>query len=69
MNLNEFRAKVSGLLEKGYCVTWIDACGDDEPLLQALESKHSPEEFVEQFARKYDLTPYGPIHLRLNTAK
>lgn len=55
MSIDEYRTEVSRLLERDYCLTWADACGDDEPLMRARDDGESPEEFVAWLGRKYDL--------------
>lgn len=55
--LEQYRAVVSRLMQAKYGVTWADACGDLEPLEQALADRELPEDFVERYATKYDLDP------------
>lgn len=57
MTLDEFRYAVSRRMLTVYGIDWADACGDDEPLLRALDGDETPEEFVDWFGRKYDLDP------------
>lgn len=52
-----YRQDVSDEMLKVYGITWSDACGDLEPLLQARKDGKSPEDFVAWFGNKYDLTP------------
>lgn len=63
-DFDEYREAVSRYMEKFYCLTWDDACGEEEPIRRAMESKETPAEFAEWWALKYDLDrrtegPYG----------
>lgn len=57
MQLDEYRYQVSKRLLTTYGIDWTDACGDDEPLLQAIANGESAKDFVDWFGRKYDLDP------------
>ena len=55
--LDQFRDEVDRQLKRVYGITWQDACGDLEPLVDALAAGESAEDFVERWARKNDLDP------------
>ena len=63
-DFDEYRKAVSQYLQKYYCITWHDACGDESPIRGAIQAKETPTEFAEWWATKYDLiehteSPYG----------
>lgn len=63
-DFDKYRDAVSQYLEKYYCITWDDACGDEAPIICAIQRKDTPTEFAEWWATKYDLivnaeSPYG----------
>lgn len=66
MTLENFKAQVSSLLERDWCVTWADACGDDQPLITAQGAGFSPEQFVEWFSEKYDLVRFDDAWPKLS---
>ena len=55
MTLDDYRHAVSVQMLTVYGIDWSDACGEDEPLLSALNDGWLAEEFVDWFGRKYDL--------------
>tara|TARA_R110001606_G_scaffold349595_1_gene499563 strand:- start:594 stop:851 length:258 start_codon:yes stop_codon:yes gene_type:complete len=57
MRFDEYRYAVSKQMLTIYGIDWDDACGDDEPLLAALDEGAAPEDFVDWFGRKHDLDP------------
>jgi len=57
MTLDEFRSETTRCLQRHYYLTWVDACGEDEILVEALRDDWTPEQFVSWFASKYDLQP------------
>ena len=61
-NLTQFEAEVSEHMLRRYGITWADAAGDPEPLLDALADDESAEAFVSRWGEKYGL------HQRPNTA-
>lgn len=61
VELSRFREVVSRLMQREYGISWSDACGDDKPLLGAIDSGETPEDFVDRFAVKYDLTSLNEI--------
>ncbi len=67
-DFEKYRDTVSQYLEKYYCLTWHDACGDEAPIRTAIEVGETPTEFAEWWATKYDLIvhtegPYGLLRL------
>lgn len=64
MTLEDFRKAVSVRMLRVYALDWHDACGDGEPLLSAMESGGTPEEFVERWGAKFDLTSTDDVLLR-----
>ena len=61
MDYETFRAAVSARLLAEYCLTWDDAAGDPETLIAAMGAGWSPEQFVERYGMKYDLTPHHDL--------
>lgn len=57
MTLDDYRHAVSVQMLTVYNIDWNDACGEDRPLLSALEDGWSADEFVDWWGRKYDLDP------------
>jgi hypothetical protein len=55
--LASYEAQVSDEMRREYGLTWADACGDVEPLSQALADGLRPADFVRQFAERYELDP------------
>lgn len=58
-----FARSVDEELLKGYGISWKDASGDSDLLVQAFQGGETPEEFVQWFAQKYDLTPVDSLGL------
>ena len=54
-DFDKYRETVSQHLMKFYYISWDDACGDEEPIRHAIDSKQTPTEFAEWWALKYDL--------------
>lgn len=50
-----YEKRVSTLFKKQFSITWKDASGESELLLNALRDGVTAEEFVTQWAEKYDL--------------
>ncbi len=54
--LDNYRAQVlPAEMQRRYGLAWLDACGDDEPLVRARSAGRSPAEFVAWWGEKYDL--------------
>jgi hypothetical protein len=53
--LAAYEKRVSTLFKKQYSITWNDASGEPELLLNALRDGVTAEDFVTQWAEKYDL--------------
>jgi hypothetical protein len=53
----QYRADVDVLMQDGYGLSWQDACGDVDPLVNAMRAGQSPAEFVDWFGMRYDLIP------------
>lgn len=64
MEIKEYTEEVSKEMERVYGITWADACGDKEPLEQALQDGVIPELFVEWWGEKYDLTRKSELMLK-----
>ena len=64
MKLNEYRYAVSKQMLTIYGIDWDDACGEDGPLLSAIDDSWTAEEFVDWFGRKYDLDPLSIFGLK-----
>lgn len=56
-SFSEYEAAVSSAMQRTYGISWLDACGDVEPLQSALHDGLSPEEFVHWWGEHYDLSP------------
>lgn len=54
-----YKAEVDRVMQAKYGITWDDAAGDPEPIEDAMAGGESPEEFVDWWGEKYDLTPAG----------
>ncbi len=61
MTLDEFRYDVSKQMLTVYGIDWDDTCGDEAPLISAIEDGWSAEEFIDWFGRKYDLDPLSAV--------
>ena len=57
MQLKKFKSSVSMLMKKEYGLDWDDACGELEPLENAIDGGETPRQFVDWWATKYDMTP------------
>lgn len=55
--ISDYEATVSAAMQRTYGISWRDACGDARPLQNALDDGLSPEEFVEWWGERYDLSP------------
>ena len=53
--LHAFRQQVDAELRRGYGLSWEDASGESSLLENAIADGLMPEQFVRQFAEKYDL--------------
>jgi hypothetical protein len=41
------------------CLSWIDACGDPEPLDSYYQASYTPEQAVSHFINKFNLDRVG----------
>lgn len=63
-DFSQYRTIASRYMKKFYYIDWDDAAGDEEPLRRAIEDGWAPTEFIDWWAKKYDLEsvfdePYG----------
>ena len=60
MTAREFVGRVDAFMVRRYGITWVDACGNAEPIERAVGAGESPEQWAEDWGLKYDLDPIGP---------
>ena len=65
MAVSVFKNRVSVRMLAVYGIDWNDACGDDEPLLTAIEDRWTAEEFVGWWGEKFDLEPLAAFDLKI----
>lgn len=55
-DFDKYREIASKYMKRYYFITWDEAAGDPEPIMEAIEAKMTPTEFVDWQAEKYGLS-------------
>lgn len=56
MTTSRWALVVDELFRETTGCSWVDLCGDDEPIESACARGETPEQFVNYWIEKYDLT-------------